>query len=204
MSVIALTFDDGPTKTTTVQTLDKLQKYGVVATYFVLGRNIKPQTTAIMQRAIAMGCEIGNHTQSHPMLNLLSTQEIKNEADAAAKKIFEATGQEAKVFRAPYLAQNEDVYAAVPMVFVDGYHTLDYDSNNGVTFRADKAISQAHDGAVIIMHDFEDNHKTVEALDIIIPALLGQGYRFVTVSELLRLKNPLSQKYIQNWCYYSE
>lgn len=196
--VIALTFDDGPNEGTTVQVLDVLQKHGVVATFFVQGCNINPTSAKVMQRAVAMGCEIGNHTETHPNLTTLNSDEIKQEVESTAVKIFDAIGQQALVFRAPFIAENDAVYAAVPYVFVNGYHTVDYDSGNDVNFRVEKAISQAHDGAAIIMHDFAGNHQTVAAVDIIIPALLGQGYKFVTASELVALRKPESMKYLRN------
>ncbi|MCL2404152.1 MAG: polysaccharide deacetylase family protein [Defluviitaleaceae bacterium] len=196
--VIALTFDDGPNTTITVQILDILEKHDAVATFFVKGCNITPETTKVMQRAVALGCEIANHTENHPNLTHLGIDDVKKEVASATKKIFEAIGQKPKIFRSPYIAENDEIYAAVPLTFIDGYHVADYDSNNDVAFRVDRALSQAHDGAVLIMHDFEGNHQTVEALEIIIHALKEQEYGFVTAGELIDLKKPESLKFINN------
>ena len=67
--VIALTFDDGPNNTTTVQVLDLLDKYQVRASFFLVGNNINESTADTVKRAYDMGCEINNHSKTHGYMN---------------------------------------------------------------------------------------------------------------------------------------
>ena len=62
--VIALTFDDGPNVTCTPKVLDLLEKYGVKASFFLIGDNIDEQSAEVVKRAYTMGCEINNHSRS--------------------------------------------------------------------------------------------------------------------------------------------
>ena len=75
--VVALTFDDGPNPATTNQALDTLSKYGIKATFFVLGKNVSGNEE-ILKRMKADGHVIGNHSWSHPVLSKLSLDEAKN------------------------------------------------------------------------------------------------------------------------------
>ena len=65
---IALTFDDGPHPEYTAEILDILAEYGIRATFFVIGENVDLYPE-VLQRTIAEGHEIGNHTQTHPLKN---------------------------------------------------------------------------------------------------------------------------------------
>ena len=75
--VVALTFDDGPNPATTNQALDTLSKYGIKATFFVLGKNVSGNEE-ILKRMKSDGHVIGNHSWSHPVLSKLSLDEAKN------------------------------------------------------------------------------------------------------------------------------
>ena len=68
----ALTFDDGPSATKTPLVLDRLEKYGVVATFFQVGQNINGSTKSVIDRIVKDGCEIGNHSWNYMGLNTAS------------------------------------------------------------------------------------------------------------------------------------
>ena len=76
--VVALTFDDGPNPTTTTQALDTLAKYGVKATFFVLGKNIAGNEN-LLKRMKSEGHVVGNHSWSHPVLSQLSLEDAKKQ-----------------------------------------------------------------------------------------------------------------------------
>lgn len=73
--VIALTFDDGPNTDTTPLVLDKLEEHGIVASFFVIGNNITDESAEVMKRAYNMGCDIENHSQSHPDMTKMTADE---------------------------------------------------------------------------------------------------------------------------------
>ena len=186
--VIALTFDDGPNTTTTNQVLDLLQKYQVRASFFLIGDNITDESAEVVKRAYDMGCEIDNHSKSHPYMNKMSAEEIIAEVQFVSDKVEEITGQPTLFFRPPYIAVNSTMYDNIDMPFINGYGCNDWDENVSVEARVRGVTRHAQDGLIILLHDAQGNDMTVEALDTIIPELLDKGYQFVTVKELFEAK----------------
>ena len=99
--VIALTFDDGPNTATPPLVLDKLEEHGSVAAFFVIGNNITDESAEGMKRAYNMGCDIENHSQSHPDMTKMTAEEIKAEIDFTSDKVEEAVGERQQFFRPP-------------------------------------------------------------------------------------------------------
>lgn len=185
---IALTFDDGPNTTTTNEVLDVLEQYGIKGSFFLIGNNINDESAKSVKRAYDMGCDIGNHSKSHPYMNELSVEEIEAEIDYVNDKIVEITGEEPKFFRPPYIAINNTMYDTIDLTFISGFGCNDWDDKVTAERRAKVIIRQAQDGGIILLHDAQGNSKTVEALHTIIPELQAQGYEFVTLTELFEIK----------------
>lgn len=197
--LIALSFDDGPNLTTTSKVLDKLEKYGVVASFFLIGNKVSDATKPIMERQLKDGCEINNHSWSHSNMTSLTAEKIKKEIEDTSKKIYDMVGVTPKFFRPPYIATNATMYTAIDLPFINGINGADWDSSVSVKKRAESILAQAKDGNIILMHDFEGNNLTVEALDIIIPELQKQGYVFVTISQLFEYKGVDPNKENKIW-----
>ncbi len=185
---IALTFDDGPNTTTTAEVLDKLEKHDIVASFFLIGNNINDDSAKVVKRAYDMGCEINNHSKSHPYMNEMTVEQIIEEFTYTDDKIFEITGERSKFFRPPYIAVNEDMLVNIDVPFIAGVGCNDWDDKIPADRRAMSILRQVKDGDIILLHDAQGNSKTVEALDTIIPELKAQGYEFVTVSQLFEIK----------------
>jgi len=185
---IALTFDDGPNTTTTHEVLDVLEQYGIKGSFFLIGNNINADSEAAVKRAYDLGCDIGNHSKSHPYMNELSVEEIKAEIDYVSEYIVKITGEEPKFFRPPYIAINNTMFDTIDMTFISGFGCNDWDDKITAERRAKVIIRQAQDGGIILLHDAQGNSKTVEALHTIIPELQAQGYEFVTLTELFEIK----------------
>jgi peptidoglycan-N-acetylglucosamine deacetylase len=99
---IHLTFDDGPHPINTPRLLDDLKQFGVLATFFVKGKNLEsPQGRMLLERIAWEGHQIGNHTYSHRHLTELTEQEIRNEILKTETLIGNADGG-IKVFRPPF------------------------------------------------------------------------------------------------------
>ena len=192
--IIALTFDDGPNTVTTPQVLDIIQKHNVPASFFVCGNNITPESGSVMKRAAGLGCEIHNHSQTHSDMTKMSPEEIKAEIDFTSDKIEEAVGVRPRFFRPPYIAVNEKMHAAIDLTFICGLGAEDWLDEISAEERYSRIISQAEDGLVILLHDRAGNEKTVKAIDMIIPELKRQGYKFVTVSQLFEIKNVVPKR----------
>lgn len=196
--VIALTFDDGPNTTTTKQVLEVLDKYGVKASFFVIGNNINENSAQVMKLAHDKGHEINNHSQTHSYMTKMSVEEIQAEIAYVDELVEKYTGEKTKYFRPPYIDVNTKLYDAIDIPFICGVGCDDWNANVNVETRVEKTLSQVKDGVIILLHDAEGNYQTVEAIDQIIPKLLEEGYQFATVSELFEAKgvtpHPLETK----------
>lgn len=185
---IAITFDDGPNATTTMEILDVLEKYQVRASFFLIGTNINDESAKSVKRAYDLGCDIENHSKTHSYMDKMTADEIKDEVAYVNDKVKEITGTTPKFFRPPYIAVNNTMYDNIDMTFISGYGCNDWENRVTAEYRAKYLEKKAADGVIFLLHDAEGNSKTVEALDKAIPILLEKGFQFATISELFELK----------------
>lgn len=185
---IAITFDDGPNATTTMEILDVLEKYQVRASFFLIGTNINDESTKSVKRAYDLGCDIENHSKTHSYMDKMTADEVKDEVAYVNDKVKEITGTTPKFFRPPYIAVNNTMYDNIDMTFISGYGCNDWEDRVTAEYRAKYLEKKAADGVIFLLHDAEGNSKTVEALDKAIPILLEKGFQFATISELFELK----------------
>ena len=185
--VVALTFDDGPDGKTTPQALDILAKYKIKATFFVQGKNIAGNES-ILKRMQSEGHEVGNHSWNHPILTKLSLEDAKKQLTDTEDAITKVLGKSSKLMRPPYGAISDDIRNSLDLSFIMwDVDSLDWKSKNEAAILT-VIQRQVSNGSIILMHDI---HQTsVNSLPKVIEYLQGQGYSFVTVSELLsaRLK----------------
>ena len=183
--LVCFTFDDGPYAPVTNKILDSLEKYNGRATFFVVGDRADTYSDEII-RASKMGCEIGTHTYSHVNLNSLSVPEMQEEIKKSCDAISKYTGKNVKVLRPPEGAANDTVKANVGMPMVLwSVDSRDWDYRN-----ADKdyqtVMDNVFDGSIVLMHDLYP--ATADAVARLIPELAKQGYKFVTFSELMKIR----------------
>ena len=186
--LIAICFDDGPNTSTMVEVLDVLEENGAVATFFIIGSNIKDDNVYVMERALEMGCELGNHSWSHSKLNELTDDEIEEEIEKTQKKIYDETGFMPKLFCAPHFAIRPGMYEIIDLPFISGFGSVDYDKTVTAEQRVENFFKAYGDNKIMSLHCFVGNDNTVEALKTILPRLVEEGYKFVTVSELFELR----------------
>lgn len=190
--MIALTFDDGPGEYTETL-LDTVEKYNIHVTFFMLGKNVEGRESTI-QRMVKLGCEIGNHTWDHqelPNMDLDSAlQEFQKTDDALVK----ACGQAPTVCRAPYGAITDEQISAVGKpFFMWSTDSLDWKLMDAdADYNQIMNDSSLGDGSVILMHDIHEPSVKC-ATEKLIPALIDQGYKLVTVSELAEAKDVTLQ-----------
>ena len=183
---LALAFDDGPNLTTESRMLELLARHQVPATFFVIGENITDESAGNMKRAIEQGCEIGNHSFTHPMMTMLDEAQVKEEIETTSALIEQITGKRPTLFRPPYINVKPEMYDWIDLTFICGKGCQDWEATADKEFRREGIIANAEPGAIYLLHDFEGNEATVEALNEAIPVLKEQGYVFVTVSELFK------------------
>ncbi|QDK71063.1 polysaccharide deacetylase family protein [Lactococcus protaetiae] len=183
--MIALTFDDGPNPTTTPQLLQTLQSYNVHATFFALGQQAQAYPSIIKQEA-AQGNEVASHTWDHKDLTTLSQSAQVQEIMSAHNLINQLTGQNVTLFRPPYGSYDATTLAATPLTAINwSVDTNDWRYNSSAPV-IQNALANAHDGAIILMHDIHP--WSVAAVPTIIQRIKAQGYTFVTVSQLLEAR----------------
>ncbi len=192
--LVALTFDDGPNTTTTMQVLDLIEQYGITASFYVVGNNINSESEAAMKRAVKLGCEIENHSQTHSAMTELTAEEISAEIKFTSDKIEAAVGRKPKFFRPPYIAFNQLMYDTIDLTFICGNGAEDYNDEVSAEERYRRIMEQVCDGMVILLHDMVGNFRTVDALKMLIPKLLEEGYEFVTTTQLFERKGVTPQK----------
>ncbi len=188
---IALTFDDGPSPRNTLKVLDILKKNNIKATFFWVGLCVKAYPK-IAQQVVADGNAIGNHTWHH-WYHQMDRSTAANEIDSTEELIYKTTGVKTSLFRPPGGVLNNGVadYAKQKkyaiMMWSDD--PMDYRSLSPQKL-VSNVIQKAQPGGIVLLHDGGGNHAaTVQALPQIITKLKALGYSFVTVPELLKMKD---------------
>ncbi len=182
--MVALTFDDGPGQYTK-DIVNCLKKNDAKATFFVVGSQVDSYKSSV-KAASEIGCDIGNHTYTHPDLSRLSEKEIKNQINRTDKKVEGATGKTPTLMRPPYGSVNGKVEQAVgkPMIL------WSIDTRDWETRSKEKTINavmgHVKDGDIILMHDIYK--PTKEAACTLIVQLKRKGYQLVTVRELAKYR----------------
>ena len=197
--VVALTFDDGPTRGVTDGVLDVLEREHVPATFFVVGQAAR-RNPELLRRMAADGDEIENHSDSHAHLNaIVSRGALDAELARADDAIAAATGRRTQFLRPPFGARNAAVLAAAQrrgLRVVLWSAMLDETAPNADPGAlAERLLRQVGDGAIVVLHDGHRGRddraeRAYEAglVPRVISALKGRGYGFVTVAQLVAEK----------------
>ena len=194
--VVALTFDDGPWHDTTVEVLDVLRDHGAKATFFTVGSRIEGEGIDLVKRAASEGHQICTHTYTHASgsgkgvnLGFMAPDEQTAEIEQGFAAIENAIGGEAShIIRTPGGNYGDEVMRAIgPKVSAEiGWDIDSQDWRRPGSAAIANQIKSAWPGAIVLMHDGGgDRSQTVEALKDALPYLKEQGYRFVTIDELM-------------------
>lgn len=186
----SITFDDGP-HPQTLELLDVLAAHQVPATFFQCGSYVRQHPD--IARAVAARHEIGNHTDTHPRLWLSSPNRIREEVTRAQESIVEATGVVPQLFRSTYGIPGIGMGRALKQHGLTNvlWTVIGNDWKYPAARIAERVISKIKPNGIICLHDGRDVNphpdirETIEAVKIIVPALLERGYEFVTASEIL-------------------
>ncbi|MGX7197357.1 polysaccharide deacetylase family protein [Enterococcus olivae] len=193
---VALTFDDGPNPATTPELLTILEQKEVHATFFMLGQNVE-NYPEIVKDIHDGGHVLASHSYSHPQLNAIGEDELKEEIRKTDKAIFDASGILPKTLRPPYGAIGPESAKIIGKPIIQ----WDIDSYDWQSKDKDATIQRINDtvvpGGIILMHDIHPS--TIAAVADVIDNLHEQGYEIVTIEDLLAHKEkPLYQYFGQD------
>ena len=188
---ISLTFDDGPNlgdDHTMNDMLDLLEKNDVVGSFFLIGNKINDENAKVIKRAFDMGCDIENHSWTHPAMPELTKEEMIEEYEKCDQAIIKITGKKPEFFRPPYIAVNDLMHQVIPTPFIQGHGCKDWEPDVSAEERIKMMEEGTKDGVLYLLHVMEGNINTLKALEYLIPKLKKDDYTFVTVPEMFRIK----------------
>ena len=190
---LALTYDDGPNDPYTSQLLDVLAKHGTKATFFLIGKYVK-QRPDIVRRVVEAGHSVGNHTWNHPNLIFCSAAETRRQISETQKAIEDACGVRPTLFRPPFGGRRPGTFSVArelgltPIMW--GVTCYDWSAISNESIER-KAREQIRGGDVILLHDGghkgfgADRSHTVKATANLLREYSEQGYKFVSVPEMM-------------------
>jgi peptidoglycan/xylan/chitin deacetylase (PgdA/CDA1 family) len=187
---VALTFDDGPHQILTPRLLDVLKARSAKVTFYVMGvKTLLPHAAEIMNRALAEGHEIGNHVWDHPVLAKISRDKVGEQLKRTSDAINQATGRLPQTMRPPYgntnAKLNDWILRTSNMsVIVWSLDTNDW-KHPAPEELVKRTLKKVKSGDIILMHDIHAG--TIAAMPGLVDGLTKQGFKLVTVSELLEV-----------------
>ncbi|AFZ03827.1 polysaccharide deacetylase family protein [Calothrix sp. PCC 6303] len=199
-SVVALTYDDGPNPEYTVKLINLLDNLGVKATFFAIGKEIQAHPQVIKQ-LVASGHEVGNHSYSHQKMIWKTPKFLLKEINKTDELLRELGVKNEILFRAPFGFKR----LTLPYILKQqkkknilwSLDPKDYQESDPEII-ANRILENIKPGTIILLHDGGgDRTATINATRIVINRLQAEGYRFLTVSQLLQTQvSVTSQKMV--------
>ena len=185
---IAITFDDGPHPYQTKEILQILDRYGVKATFFMVGVNVRNYPD-VAKEVIKRGHEVGNHTFTHSHLDLLDQSSVFDELARCEGTLEELCEYRPHLFRPPEGAITDHVLQCAHdgdyEIVLWSIDTRDWEIKNAERI-VECVLSQIKSGDIILMHDYIGRGtQTPQALERLLPELIAKGFEPVTVSQLI-------------------
>jgi peptidoglycan/xylan/chitin deacetylase (PgdA/CDA1 family) len=194
---MALTFDDGPNDPHTMHLLDVLAKHNAKATFFLIGKYVR-QRPDIARAIVSGGHEIGNHTDSHRNLILVSAARLRQELTDCSKSLEDALGKKVTLFRPPFGGRRPNVLRTARRMELNPvmWSVTGYDWNAKSADQIVEKVGRQVDprpkaqGEIVLLHDGgylafgTDRACTVEATGKLLERYAGK--QFLTVSGLTK------------------
>ncbi len=191
--IVYLTFDDGPGGKVTKDILDTLKKEEVLATFFVIGSEIKGQES-ILLRIKEEGHSIGLHSFTHDRDKLYcSNSNFLNEMIKSQEVIYNVTGEKYNILRFPFGCNNKSyklTQSLIDILHKNNLKIYDWnaDSGDGANYKSPpeniiKKACKNEDTVVVLMHCGFINKNSAKALPSIIKYYKDNGYTFKTIDE---------------------
>lgn len=189
---MALTFDDGPNPVATPQLLDLLARQEAKATFFLIGRHVRT-VPELAKEIAAQGHAIGNHTESHPSLALLSGTRISEELDRCDEAIRQSVGVTPRWMRPPYGFRSPWLSGIVTRRGNAGVAMWSAAARDWKPQPAEPVIERlrhARGGDIVLLHDGDhrvlrgDRDHVLKALEYWLPRWKDSGIGFLTMDQI--------------------
>jgi peptidoglycan/xylan/chitin deacetylase (PgdA/CDA1 family) len=186
---ITLTFDDGPTPGVTPQVLDILKEHKITACFFVIGQNIEGNE-AILERILAEGHIIGNHSYSHTNnYGFLKSKSVKQDLIKNAALIENQTGKKVNLIRPPFGVTNPNIAKAVRSLEYTsvGWSIRSLDVVHKNTHKTtNRVVKRLIPGGIVLFHDNHEGIFTI--LENVIDQARKASYKIIPLDEMLNIK----------------
>ncbi len=188
---IAISFDAAWGADKTEKIMDILKEHDCNATFFLVGFWVDKYPD-IVKKINENGFEIGTHSNTHPDMAKLSTENIRIELETSKGKIENLTGKTVDLFRAPFGSYNNSLISVAEELNLFTIQwdvdSLDWKGISGEKITSN-IISKVNNGSIILCHNNSD--YILEALPGVLSSLKQRGYKFVSIGELI-YKNEFS------------
>lgn len=186
---VAITFDSAWGADKTLKILDILKEYNANATFFLVGFWVEDYPD--MVRAIKEQCvEIGTHSNTHPDFAKLSKNDMKLELTTSIELIKNITGDDVRLFRAPYGSYNNTIISTAEELNLTTIQwdvdTLDWKGLSGVEI-CNRVVNKVKNGSIILCHNNSDH--ILDALPLVLDRLTNMGYKVGSVGDLIMKDN---------------
>ncbi len=186
---VAITFDSAWGADKTLKILDILKEYNANATFFLVGFWVEDYPD--MVRAIKeQGVEIGTHSNTHPDFAKLSKNDMKLELTTSIELIKNITGDDVRLFRAPYGSYNNTIISTAEELNLTTIQwdvdTLDWKGLSGVEI-CNRVVNKVKNGSIILCHNNSDH--ILDALPLVLDRLTNMGYKVGSVGDLIMKDN---------------
>lgn len=188
--LVCLTFDDGPDDWMTPRVLDILKRYGVSATFFLVGEKVG-RHPEIVRRMVDDGHIVANHTYTHAVTFPFGrSQKIVRDLQLCRQAVFHAVGKTPLWFRPPFGVTDPPVARAVRLFglktigwSIRSLDTVSYKRRDKV---CERVVKRLRPGGIILLHD--RCRQADVLLEMLIKAVRRQGYDFISLQNLLDSK----------------
>jgi peptidoglycan/xylan/chitin deacetylase (PgdA/CDA1 family)/uncharacterized caspase-like protein len=178
---LLLTFDDGPSKKNTPAVLEVLQRYGIKAVFFQVGKTLKG-ASELESKMVAAGHTLANHTFTHAFLPKLGEPKLEEQLVDTNQALIAATKVTPALFRPPYGARNEEVVKDTSKLNLKtvlwNVDSMDWADPVPASI-AQRVLTQVakQKRGILLFHDIHD--RAAAALPLILDELIKQGYTFL-------------------------
>lgn len=185
---VLLTFDDGPNPNTTEMILEQLSKHNIKALFFCVGENIK-KYPHLIEKIISEGHIIGNHSNSHKNITILSRSKINEQIELCSRVVQKYCSISPQYFRPPHgkfdLRTNSFMKKHLLTNVMWSLLTYDYKNDlNIVKFAVQNYITK---NSIIVLHDSNKSKDIICAtIDFIVEEVEKRGFEFGETSECLK------------------